>query len=420
MKIFNNVVVTGSISSTDVSRFKYNTLIPLDFSGSGSFLTESISGSNSIGMVAFTDDNGVTNVFQYEVRSASGSLGKILVEKSDPTLNKTRLQQLINCLVQNSQTNAGFTLNGDAADTSGPYNGLDRSSWYSPIGGSTGDVAIVVSKVDKADNGVFLPDFTLMIGRGGIVVSITDKSVEIPNIEDTVARFKNLICKCLQIGESIKMYFEVTSAEGTFKFEVEISDFCGDKPKITKDITFSKKSIVAIPGTGSIDGNVDFTATGDIEIGYITGSATGSTNLTASVYNYMGVPHGTVGPTAYYPFNGALENSFIKEQPGLLYFNTDDSSLYVYDGNGNWANVATATGSSGTFTRFTELVGNATASMFVITHSKNTRDVVVSVRQTASPYEFVFPTIKAVDENSVSLDFSPTIPSSGEYTAIII
>ena len=58
--------------------------------------------------------------------------------------------------------------------------------------------------------------------------------------------------------------------------------------------------------------------------------------------------------------------------------------------------------------------------MFVVTHSKNTRDVMVTVRETSTPYEIVYPTIYATSANTIALDFSPTVPSSNQYTVIVV
>ena len=44
----------------------------------------------------------------------------------------------------------------------------------------------------------------------------------------------------------------------------------------------------------------------------------------------------------------------------------------------------------------------------------------MTVRETAAPYELVFPTIRAVTTNTIQVDFGIEVPTSNEYTVIVI
>lgn len=63
-------------------------------------------------------------------------------------------------------------------------------------------------------------------------------------------------------------------------------------------------------------------------------------------------------------------------------------------------------------------VGDGSATAIVVTHSLGTRDVDVTVRTVAAPYEEVLVDNEATDANTVTLRFG-TAPASGAYRAII-
>lgn len=64
-------------------------------------------------------------------------------------------------------------------------------------------------------------------------------------------------------------------------------------------------------------------------------------------------------------------------------------------------------------------VGDGSSTTITVTHNLNTRDVVVAVHETGSPYEQVFPTIAAASVNTVTLTFS-VAPSSNFYRCMVI
>lgn len=63
-------------------------------------------------------------------------------------------------------------------------------------------------------------------------------------------------------------------------------------------------------------------------------------------------------------------------------------------------------------------VGNGTLTAITVTHNLNTRDVVVRVRQNATPWAFVEPDIEATDANTVTLRFT-TAPTAAQYRCIV-
>lgn len=67
---------------------------------------------------------------------------------------------------------------------------------------------------------------------------------------------------------------------------------------------------------------------------------------------------------------------------------------------------------------FVAAVGDGTATVYTVTHNLGTRDLDVTVRQTASPYELVDATVRAATLNTVEVEFvSP--PAANAYTVIV-
>lgn len=72
----------------------------------------------------------------------------------------------------------------------------------------------------------------------------------------------------------------------------------------------------------------------------------------------------------------------------------------------------------GFITRYATDIGDSTNTDIVITHNLGTRDAIVQVRETGSPYEQVGVDIEYTTTNSVTLRFAAA-PAVGEYRAIV-
>ncbi len=71
-------------------------------------------------------------------------------------------------------------------------------------------------------------------------------------------------------------------------------------------------------------------------------------------------------------------------------------------------------------TKFVQAIGlGDTTKSFAIAHNIGTRDVSVTIRTTASPYEVVFTQVECTDANTVTVSFSKA-PALNEYTVTII
>ena len=69
--------------------------------------------------------------------------------------------------------------------------------------------------------------------------------------------------------------------------------------------------------------------------------------------------------------------------------------------------------------KYTTTLGNATDTSFTITHNLNSRDVVVTIRETGDDYEVVYADVKATTANTVTVLFA-TAPTNAEYTITIV
>lgn len=69
--------------------------------------------------------------------------------------------------------------------------------------------------------------------------------------------------------------------------------------------------------------------------------------------------------------------------------------------------------------KFTQAIGDGSKTSFVITHNLNTRDVVVMIRETASPYAQVITDVEMTTVNTITVKFAQP-PAENEYTVTII
>jgi len=98
------------------------------------------------------------------------------------------------------------------------------------------------------------------------------------------------------------------------------------------------------------------------------------------------------------------------------------TDVAVEHGGTGSSTAAGAKTNLGFMTRYTVEIGdgvNGVVVPFTVTHNMGTRDVIVQVRETASPYEFVGVTIESYSTNAVRLYFG-AIPSLNQYTVVVI
>jgi hypothetical protein len=101
-----------------------------------------------------------------------------------------------------------------------------------------------------------------------------------------------------------------------------------------------------------------------------------------------------------------------------------DVSVIYSESDAQWQQTRPASDGT-TITTFpipgkvTTTIGDGTTTSFTITHNLNTRDVVVSIRQAASPYEQIYADVRATTLDTITVIFA-TAPSSGQYVVTVI
>lgn len=69
--------------------------------------------------------------------------------------------------------------------------------------------------------------------------------------------------------------------------------------------------------------------------------------------------------------------------------------------------------------KYTTAIGNGTATSITVTHNLGTRDVVVTIRETGSPYAMVMADVEMTTTNSITVKFA-TAPTSSQYTVTVV
>lgn len=98
----------------------------------------------------------------------------------------------------------------------------------------------------------------------------------------------------------------------------------------------------------------------------------------------------------------------------------DLTAIAALTGTGFAKRTATDTWSLDTTVarKYSVAIGDGANTSIVVTHNLGTRDINVSIRETAGGYNFVYTDISATTTNTITLNFA-VAPASGEYTVIV-
>lgn len=69
--------------------------------------------------------------------------------------------------------------------------------------------------------------------------------------------------------------------------------------------------------------------------------------------------------------------------------------------------------------KYSVAIGDGSATSIVVTHSLNTMDIAVSIREAASPYNFVYTDVQATTVNTITITFA-TAPTTGKYKVTVV
>jgi len=102
---------------------------------------------------------------------------------------------------------------------------------------------------------------------------------------------------------------------------------------------------------------------------------------------------------------------------GELALNYADGRLF-YKNSSNQIVYFSSSSAGIAGTTYATTIGNGSSSSFTITHNLNTRDVFVSIRNAASPYEDMEVRWEATTTNTLTLDFS-VIPTTNSIRVLV-
>jgi hypothetical protein len=101
-------------------------------------------------------------------------------------------------------------------------------------------------------------------------------------------------------------------------------------------------------------------------------------------------------------------------------------SLIFNESTGRWQATYINTNNNGDYTKSFAMkhsitIGDGIATQFDIIHNMNTRDAMVTIRETNSPYAMVYADVQYLDVNTVRIIVSDNmIPTAGQYTVTVI
>jgi hypothetical protein len=433
MRILSNLAVTGSIT-TDYSI----QLLPASFSKiSGSFVNQP-----SVGLWA-NEDLDIVRAHEFGTDKGdviffgNNKLPNVIENVNDYYATASAFYD---CIVSNSLSTIGYSLDsgsysynntftesyGGTIYTGSISGSIDVYKWQIPNAGNVGSYGKLTA--NDGDYVYFWNGVNISEVRPDPYLTIIDSIIsadcnpDFLNTSDAhklvyakMGTWAELLCKCLNRNEYVDIYFALQL----------ICNFPDGDP--TNNTVYTRRWKFRVRKT--LSGKCIYTYTGpfisntsgivvdgdDVYNGRVYTQDTGSFTATPSGVEFLKIPsfESSTFVNNYYKFDSPSAVSQVN-RPGLIYFNETESIVYVYNGT-SWVSV----GGGGELTKFTESIGNGTASIFTVTHSKNTRDVHVTVRETSAPYEIVFPTINLTSENTARIDFSPTVPSVNQYTVII-
>jgi len=99
-----------------------------------------------------------------------------------------------------------------------------------------------------------------------------------------------------------------------------------------------------------------------------------------------------------------------------------DAKIIFNNTRGRWETIQGDVDATVTTTlpsKLTAFVGNGSATSFTITHNLDSRDLNVSMRETAAPYEMIMADVEFTTEKTITVHFG-SAPTTNQYTVTII
>jgi hypothetical protein len=157
------------------------------------------------------------------------------------------------------------------------------------------------------------------------------------------------------------------------------------------------------------EGNHTHTSFGDLTVTNLTVTGTTTTiNTTEMVVsdNVVVLNNDVTGtPT---------ENAGLEVERGT----SSNVSILWNETSDTWTSTNDGTNYHGLVRKYVTTFGDGAATSFVLTHNLGTRDVSVTIRRTAAPYDIVIADVECTSTTAVTI-LTSVVPTSGQFTAVI-
>lgn len=219
-----------------------------------------------------------------------------------------------------------------------------------------------------------------------------------------------------------------TTANGTLATAYENGDAIdgvtlatGDRILLKNQTAPEENGIYTVNASGAPTRATDADSAGDL-LGAAVFVSEGTTNGNTLWVMTADAPItvGTTGlPWAQFGGPGEYTASTGLEKVGSDFRIGNSGVLPVANGGTNASSVGGAKTSLGFMTRFSQDVGDNSSTAIVVTHNLNTRDVVVMVYRSTTPWDEVLCDVEMTSVNTITLRFA-VAPTTNQFRVVVI
>jgi len=290
---------------------------------------------------------------------------------------------------------------------------LDANVTIAKIGASTFNTQVQLSRLDQ----MAAPTAAVSLNSQKIT-SLADPT---SNTDAANKQYVDALSGGLDAKNSVRV---ASTANGTISTAFAngqtvdgVTIATGDRILVKSQTSGAENGIYTVNASGAPTRAADANASGEISTGTIVYVESGTAN---------GGQQWVCSATASTPWVPGTDSS-----TWVLYFAvtaTQAGAGLTATGNvlavGAGTGITVAADSVGIDTsivarKYTTQVGDGTTTTFTVTHNLGTRSVVVSVSESATPWEEVMPQVKKASTNTITLTFS-VAPTTNQYDVAVV
>jgi hypothetical protein len=289
---------------------------------------------------------------------------------------------------------------------------LDGNVTIAKIGTSTFNTQVQLSRLDQ----MAAPTASVSLNSQKIV-SLADPTA---NTDAANKQYVDALAGGLDAKNAVRVATTTNAALATAYENGDTVDgvtlATGDRILLKDQTTASENGIYTVNASGAPTRAADANANGEIKTGTIVYVTSGTAN---------GGQQWVVTATGATPWVAGTSTSTW----GLFFAVTATQAGAGLTATGNVLAVGQGTGitvnandvaidTAVVVRKFTTQVGDGSTTTYTVTHNLNTRNVTVSVAESATPWEEVQPQVKKATVNTVTLTFS-TAPTTNQYDVTV-